>query len=327
VRVNKNRGEPTMSEHTSDSDLDLFNSRFFVSRRQFLEALAATSAGLLLGTPSFAAADFSQRPLQSKVADLLERLRAQGLLASGERTSWCVYDFTAGKKLVSINENSPRQAASMIKPFVAQAFFFQANDSRGRIRYTEDVRETMERSIRRSSNPATNALIDLVSRNRSRSGPRDVEAELKSHAPEIFMQTRVVEKIPADGRTYRNVASAHDYNRFLFSMWLNQLPYSSEMRSLMALPNRDRITSGVESMPDSVRVYDKTGSTAQLCGNMGIIEASTWSGQRVPYTFVGIIERPGGYKSYGPWISKRGNAIRAVSNLVYLHMKDRYRLS
>ena len=152
----------------------------------------------------------------------------------------------------------------------------------------------MERSIRRSSNPATNELIDLVSRNRSRSGPRDVEAELKSHAPEIFQQTRIVEKIPAGGKTYRNVASAHDYNRFLFSMWLNQLPYSREMRSLMALPNRDRITDGVDAMPESVRVYDKTGSTAQLCGNMGIIEASTWSGQRVPYTFVGIIERPGG---------------------------------
>lgn len=315
-----------MSEHTSANDRELFNRRFFTTRREFLEALAATSAGLLLGAPSFAAADTRQRPLQSKVADLLGRLRAQGLLAAGERTSWCVYDFTAGKKLVSINEDSPRQAASMIKPFVAQAYFFQVDDSHGRIRYTEDVRETMERSIRRSSNPATNDLIDLVSRNRSRSGPRDVEAELKSHAPEVFQQTRIVEKIPAGGKTYRNLASAHDYNRFLFSMWLNQLPYSSEMRSLMALPNRDRITDGVDAMPESVRVYDKTGSTAQLCGNMGIIEASTWTGRRVPYTFVGIIERPGGSRSYGSWISKRSNAIRAVSNLVYLHMKDRYQL-
>jgi beta-lactamase class A len=315
-----------MSEHTSANDRELFNRRFFVTRREFLEALAATSAGLLLGAPSFAAADAYRQPLQSKVADLLGRLRAEGMLGAGERTSWCVYDFTAGKKLVSINEDAPRQAASMIKPFVAQAFFFQANDSRGRIRYTDDIRETMERSIRRSSNPATNELIDLVSRNRSGSGPRDVEIELKSHAPEVFQQTRIVEKIPQGGKTYRNLASAHDYNRFLFSMWLNQLPYSSEMRSLMALPNRDRITNGVAAMPESVRVYDKTGSTAQLCGNMGIIEASTWSGQRVPYTLVGIIERSGGSNNYGSWISKRGNAIRAVSNLVYLHMKDRYGL-
>ncbi len=313
-----------MSEHTHSSDHDLFNRGFYLSRRSFLGALAATSAGLLLGSPSFAAA--GQGSLQSQVADLLQRLRSSGSISAGERTSWCVYDFTAGKKLVSINEDAPRQAASMIKPFVAQAYFFQAHDSPGRVRYTEDVRHTMELSIRRSSNPATNELMELVSRNRSRSGPRDVEAELKSHAPEVFRQTRVVEKIPAGGKTYRNLASAHDYNRFLFCMWQNQLPYSSEMRALMALPNRDRITHGVDAMPESVRVYDKTGSTAQLCGNMGIIEASTWRGQRVPYTFVGIIERPGGASSYGSWITRRGNAIRAVSNLVYLHMKDRYRL-
>jgi beta-lactamase class A len=315
-----------MSEHGYNSDLDLFNRRFFPSRRGFLEALAAVSAGLLIGAPRFAAADAYRTPLQSQVIDLLARLRATGAIAPGERSSWCVYDFTAGKKLVSINEDAPRQAASMIKPFVAQAYFFQVDDSGGRIRYTEDVRQIMERSIRRSNNAATNELIDLVSHNGSWGGPREVETVLKSHAPEVFKQTRVVEKIPADGRTYRNLASAHDYNRFLFSMWLNQLPYSHEIRSLMGLPNRDRITQGVDAMPDSVRVYDKTGSTAQLCGDMGVIEASTWSGERVPYTFVGIIERSGGSSNYGSWISRRSNAIRTVSNLVYLHMKDRYRL-
>lgn len=299
--------------------------RIHPDRRGFLAALAATSAGLLLGTPSFARA--RQASLQSQVADLLQRLRAQGMISATERTSWCVYDFTARKKLVSINEDAPRQAASMIKPFVAQAFFFQAEDTPGRVRYTDSVRHSMEQMIRRSSNSATNEMIDLVSRNESQRGARDVEAVLKSHAPEVFRQTRIVEKIPAGGRTYRNLASAHDYNRFLFCMWLDRLPYSRELRSLMALPNRDRIASGVASVPDSVRVYDKTGSTAQLCGNMGVIEASNWRGQRFPYTFVGIIERPGGTASYGSWITRRSNAIRSVSNLVYLDMKDRYGLA
>jgi beta-lactamase class A len=316
-----------MSEHAQSSEHHPFNRQPYMDRRAFLGALAATSAGLLLGAPTFAVAGASRYPLQTQVADLLRRLQMEGSIAPKERTSWCVYDFTAGKKLVSINEDSPRQAASMIKPFVAQAYFFQVANSRGRVRYSEDVRQTMELMIRRSNNNATNHLIDLVSRNRSGGGARDVEAELKSHAPEVFRQTRIVEKIPPGGRTYRNVASAHDYNRFLFCMWQNQLPYSSEMRALMALPNRDRITHGVDAMPDSVRVYDKTGSTAQLCGDMGVIEASNWHGQRFPYTFVGIVERPGGSNgSYGSWISRRGNAIRAVSNLVYLHMKDRYGL-
>ena len=306
---------------------DLFNEGCFVDRRGFLAALAATSAGLLLGKPSFARADYV-RPdaLQHQVIDLLQRLKAAGSIGADERTAWSVYDLSTGKKLVAINEDAPRQAASMIKPFIAQAYFFQVKNSHGRIPYTQDIRDTMERSIRRSSNQATNEMIDLVSRNQSQRGPQDVESILKTNAPAIFQQTRIVEKIPTNGKTFRNRASANDYTRFLISLWQDRLPYSQELRGLMGLPNHDRICQGVESMPPSVRVYDKTGSTSQLCGDMGIIEAQSLSGRRVPYIFVGIIERPTSAANYGTWITRRSNAIRAVSNLVYLEMKDRYRL-
>ncbi len=294
-----------------------------MDRRSFLGALAGLSAGLLLGTPSFAEA--RSRSLQGQVADLLQRLRREGEISRDELTSWSVYDFTARKKLVSINEDAPRQAASMIKPFVAQAYFFQAKQS-PRVRYTDDVRGIMERMIRKSSNTATNQLIDIVSRNHEHRGPKDVEAVLKSNAPKIFQQTQIVEKIPAGGKTYRNLASAHDYSRFLFALWRDDLPYSAELRSIMSMPNHDRISQGVAAIPDYVRVYDKTGSTSQLCGNMGIIEAIDRRGRRCPYTFVGIIERPRSAKSYGRWITKRSDAMRAVSNLVYLDMKERYGL-
>ena len=317
-----------MYEQTPDSDHpNLFNQQFFLNRRGFLAALVATSAGLLCGAPSFAQADYAASSgLQRQVAELLGRMKAGGLIGANERTAWSVYDFTTGKKLVAINEDAPRQAASMIKPFVAQAYFFEAKNAPGRVRYTEDVRATMARSIQHSNNGATNRLIDLVSTHSSGRGPRDVEVVLKSNAPTVFQQTRVVEKIPANGRTFRNLASANDYTRFLISLWQGRLPYSEELKYLMGLPNRDRIRQGVDAMPDSVRVYDKTGSTSQLCGDMGIIEARNLRGQRVPYVFVGIIERPDSANNYATWITRRSNAIRAVSNLVYLDMKDRYRL-
>jgi len=316
-----------MYEHASDSDHPhLFNRHFFLSRREFLSALVATSAGLLCGAPSFARADYAATGMQRQVTSLLSRMKAEGLLGASERTAWSVYDLTTGKKLVAINEDAPRQAASMIKPFVAQAYFFEVKNSRGRVRFTEDVHDIMERSIRHSHNGATNALIDLVSGHSSGRGPRDVEVVLKTNAPTVFQQTRVVEKIPANGRTFRNLASANDYTRFLISLWQDRLPYSGELKALMALPNRDRICQGVDAMPDSVRVYDKTGSTSQLCGDMGIIEARSLTGRRVPYVFVGIIERPDSAKNYASWITRRSNAIRAVSNLVYLDMKERYRL-
>lgn len=298
---------------------------FFLNRRQFLEALAATSAGLLIGSPSYTAEASSKHPLQYKVNDLVKGMRRQGLILPSERTSWSVYDFTTGTKLVAINESVPRQAASMIKPFVAQAFFFQVSHSR-KVRYTAEVRRLMERMIQKSSNPSTNRLMDIVSRNRSGRGPRDVDAVLKKYAPGVFQDTRIVEKIPRGGGTYANKASAHDYSRFLYALKHDKLPYSSELRRIMRLPNHDRIVAKVPSMPDNVRVCDKTGSTARLCGNMGIIEARDRRGRMHAYTMIGIIERRSRAKHYGRWITRRSDAIRKVSNLVYLEMKDRHNL-
>jgi beta-lactamase class A len=311
----------------ANTDQDAANSAPGLShptRRQFLGALASCSAALLLGRPSLVQGASSGTSLQSKVSSLVKELRADGSISPNERTSWAVYDLSTREELVSINGDVPRQAASMIKPFVAQAYFYTVQDSKAR--YTQEVRKIMERSIRRSSNQATNQLIDLVSRHNSKRGPQDVERVLKRKAPSIFRDTSIVETIPANGRTYRNQASAHDYNRFLMALWENQLPYAYELREIMGLPNRDRIASGVEAIPDSVKVYDKTGSTAKLCGDMGIVEAVDWRGDSRPYTFVGIIERSSSAKSYGTWITRRANAIRAVSDLVYRDMKYRYGL-
>ncbi len=302
------------------------NAPFHPTRREFLAALASCSASMMLGVPSVTEAKTGQPALQRQVSDLVTRLRRQGVVRSNEQTSWSVYDFATKTKLVAINEDDPRQAASMIKPFVAQAFFFKLEDSPGKLRYNSEVRKTMERMIRKSSNTATNRIMSIVSRHEGNRGPRDVERVLKSNAPGIFRETRIVETIPANGRTYRNLASAHDYSRFLYALWNNRLPYADELRELMALPNRDRISDGVSSIPNHVKVYDKTGSTACLCGNMGIVEARGRNGRTYPYTFVGIIERPSRAKNYGTWITRRSNAIREVSNLVYLHMKARHGL-
>ncbi|EGV33661.1 hypothetical protein ThidrDRAFT_0350 [Thiorhodococcus drewsii AZ1] len=295
-------------------------------RRWFLETLAAASVGALVGWPDLTEAKSTGSQLEGQVSRLVKRMRRQGLILASESTSWSVYDFTTRTKLVSINEAVPRQAASMIKPFVAQAYFYQVSQGKKGARYTNSVRHTMERMIQHSDNRATNRLFDLVSRHGAGRGPREVEAVLKANAPGIFKQVQVVEKIPASGATYANRASAWDYSRFLYALHHGKLPYSKEMHRLMRLPNHDRITTRVASMPSSVHACDKTGSTAKLCGDMGIIEARDRYGHTHAYTMIGIIERQTRARHYGSWISKRSDAIREVSNLVYLYMKDRHRL-
>lgn len=300
------------------------------SRREFLRTLALGSAGLLL-TPPLTLAPLRQAQaayggLQGRVVNHIASLRAQGLIGAGDKVSWSVYDFTGRQKLVAINEDIPRQAASMIKPFVCQAWFYQASQT-PRITYTQEIRKTMERMIRSSCNKSTNRLMTLVSQNASNRGPSDVERVLRQNGPDIFQDIRIVEQIPAGGRTYRNLASAGDYHRFLAALWQNQLPYAGEMRALLSLPNRDRIIDGVDAIPDNVLVYDKTGSTSMLCGDMGIVVAPGEYGGSYPYTFVAIIESPFPVKKYFGWMKQRGNAIRSVSNLVYQDMKDRYQLA
>ena len=94
----------------------------------------------------------------------------------------------------------------------------------------------------------------------------------------------------------------------------------------MALPSRDRIYSGAEKVPKGTKVIDKTGSTAKLCGNMGILVGKGKNGKRYPYTIIGIIQKKHRARNYSKWINRRGNVIRNVSNLVYAEMKELHNL-
>jgi len=85
----------------------------------------------------------------------------------------------------------------------------------------------------------------------------------------------------------------------------------------MALPGRDRIYTGVKGVPRSTKVYNKTGSTARLCADMGILSVQGADGRRYPYTLIGIIEKEQNASNYTAWIRSRGDIIRNVSSIVY----------
>jgi beta-lactamase class A len=271
---------------------------------------------ILLPTPSAHGAIDSE--LEAKIEHYVKSLRGRGSIRSDERTAWLVYDLTSGTKLVSINENAQLQAASMIKPYLALAFFHQVEA--GVLGYGTQSRRHMELMIQKSNNASTNWVMRQVG------GPAKTQALLKRHYPSLCRQLHLVEYIPASGRTYRNLGSAGDYSRFLKALWQGELPRSKEVLRLMALPGRDRLYTDAKRVPSGTRVYNKTGSTAKCCGDMGILVARGQDGRSYPYAVIGIIEAGKRNASYGPWISSRGNVIREVSNLTYLTMKKRYPL-
>ncbi|MES9992189.1 MAG: serine hydrolase [Candidatus Thiodiazotropha sp.] len=247
--------------------------------------------------------------LELAVEAYIEELRRRGKIASDERTGWSVYDFTTGKKLVTINEDVQFQAASLAKPFIAAAFFQKVKQ--GKLKYGPKSRRHMQRMIQHSNNPSTNWVIRQVG------GPQSVQRILKRHYPGIFQDTLLVEYIPRNGKTYKNRASVHDYSRFLYAVWNKQIAGASEIKRLMALPGTDRLYTGVPDLPRGTRVFNKTGSTAQVCGDMGILSIKGADGKRYPYILIGIIEKQRSARNYTTWIRSRSDIIRKVSAIVY----------
>jgi beta-lactamase class A len=252
--------------------------------------------------------------LKSDINSHIQGHRQAGRVSRDEVTSWLVYDLKSDQLLASIHEDKARQCASMVKPFVALAFFHEA--ARGRFVYGPKSNAKFTAMIQHSSNSATNWVFEQLG------GAAAMNRLLKKHYGNIFRETSIVENIVAGGRTYRNRASAGDYCRFLRALWMDELPYSSELKRLMNLPGRDRLYYGAPHIPVGTEIYNKTGSTSRLCGDMGILVARDGRGRSFPYVMVGIIEKSSRASNYSSWIYARGKIIRSVSDLVYLRLKD-----
>jgi beta-lactamase class A len=274
-----------------------------------LASLAPVNVPELGSVDKRAERDRKLRHLEAAVEDYIDGLRREGKIEADERTGWSVYDFTTGQKLVTINEDMEFQSASLVKPFIAAAFFYKVEQ--GELIYGPTSRRHMRRMIQHSNNASTNWVTRKVG------GPRAVERLLKRQYPAIFQNTHVVEYIPANGRTYRNKASIHDYSRFLYAIWKGNIAGAKEIKRLMALPGSDRIFTGAREVPRGTRVYNKTGSTARLCGDMGILSVKGKDGKRYPYTLIGVIEKEHSADNYTTWIRSRSDVIRNVSNIVY----------
>lgn len=286
-----------------------------LSKRAFLARTAALAATSLVPQLSFAS------NLQNAVNQRVRQMRDQGLLSADEKTAWTITDLRNGNNLVALNANESLQAASLVKPLIIQAYLM-CHYNKDPVLYplSDRVVKEMREMIVTSNNEFTNHIIKRLG------GPQGVQWMLKKEAPHIFRDIQIVEYIPDGGRTYRNRASAADYDRFLQALWAKTLPGAQQLLAMMAIPNNDRIRSKTQHVPQSATIFDKTGSTAMLCGNIGIIECHDRSGNKYPYTFTGIIEKRVRVENYASWITSRSNRMRDISDLVYLHFSRLYPL-
>ena len=251
--------------------------------------------------------------LEADIDKYIKRLRQRKILSYTDATSFVVYDIDKQKKVVSINEDRPMMAASLIKNFIMLAYFHQVKHKQ--LRHTNQNRLHLRRMIQKSYNSSTNYFIKLLG------GPRQVNRLLREHYS-YFEHTRIVEYIPGGGRTYRNMTSAHDMNRFYYNLWIEKLPYSSKMKYYLGLPKRDRIHDST-CIPANVRVYNKTGTVYGLVGDSGIMVFTDPKGKRRAYILTGLIEdktktnHRSRSQPFSSWVSRRSNILRRVSEGSY----------
>ena len=259
-------------------------------------------------------------PLEQNIDGFVKQFRRKGPLASTDRTSFVVYDLSRRKKLVSINEDTPRMAASLIKNFVMLAYFHEVKY--GRLKHTNTNRYHLRQMIKASSNRSTNHFIRLIG------GPYKVNRILKANYS-YLKQTKIIEYIPSNGRTYRNLTSAHDLNRFYVQLWYKNLPHSDKMKYYLELPNGDYIYKQTR-IPASAKVCNKTGTVYGLIGDSGIIVMRDPKGKFRPYVFTGLIEDKsktstrGRRISFGAWVGQRANILRRVSERAYDYIYKSY---
>ncbi len=256
--------------------------------------------------------------LEAEIDRYIKGLRFKGVLANTDQTSFVVYDVTKQKKVVSINEDQTMMAASLIKNFIMLAYFHEVKYKR--LEHTNKNRRQLRLMIQKSANTSTNYFIRLLG------GPSGVERILKWNYP-YFKKTRIVEYIPAGGRTYRNMTSAHELNVFYNQLWLGNLPYSNKMKYYLGLPNGDRMHDKT-CIPSNVRVYHKTGTVYGLVGDSGILAIIDSQGKQRAYIFTGLIEdrtktsNRNRSEAFWSWVGRRSDTLRRVSEAVYEYIYE-----
>ncbi len=258
--------------------------------------------------------DNSLEDLEFLLKTHLLDLKKRGVILSIETPGFLIYDVDNSKQIVGINEDKPFQCASMVKPFVALAFFDMVQ--KGQLEYTISRQHEMAKMIQNSNNNSTNYFFDLVG------GPKIVQEILLTNYSNLFSSLKIVENIPLGGRTYLNRASPQDYNNFLCALWKKELPYSKEIMYHMSEAKKGRNIGGTRIPFNQINVYNKTGTTAMLYGDMGLFNINFF-GINKTYTQIGLFER----ETRCPdnlvknWYDSRKSILRGITESVYDHMK------
>lgn len=280
--------------------------------------------------------------LEEKIVRHIADLKKSGKIAHDENVGFLVFDFKANERLVSVYTDTQMQAASMMKPYVALAYLHTVAQEKS---IDPFIMEHLRKMLQESDNVSTNFIMDKVEVEGIK-GPEAIQSILLNNYGNILKQTNIIDYIPltpkekesakrqglmvSEGESYySNLSSLNDYQGFLDALWHNHLPHSNKLKELMSETRWNRVLSRILGKPKKTILYNKTGTTARVCGDISIVEAKDKDDNLYPYSIIAIIEkknRVNGELAYHKWARSSSDVIRELSVLAHESMKQRYNL-
>lgn len=179
---------------------------------------------------------------------------------------WSVY-VTIPKTgdYMSINQ-TPMQAASVIKIYVMGAVYEQYDELKETYQGYYDVDELIESMITISDNVATDTLVNMLGRGSNEDG----RAVVNEFCSKYGFTGTSMDRMMGDDNIYSdNYTTTEDCAKFLEMAYNGEFEHSKDMLNYLSAQTRTtKIPAGV---PDNVRVANKTGELDDVQNDVAIV--------------------------------------------------------
>ena len=261
-------------------------------------------------SPSHGSSAFDNKS-DEKMDTLVSQVQSQLPVSNG---SWSVYicDLSGGSE-ATIND-SPMQAASLIKLFIMGAVY-ENYDSLSQQYGSATLDSYLTPMITVSDNDAANSLVSCLGSGDSTTGMQKVNSFCQSHG---YTNTSMGRLLLASNEFGDNYTSAYDCGKFLKEIYqicsgTTQTPsllHAEEMYSL--LKQQQRTNKIPAALPEGVSVANKTGELSNVENDAGILYNAQGGNDLVIVFLSQNLSSPG----------EAQNTIAQLSRSIYLYYNN-----
>ncbi len=300
-----------------------------IKRRKFpikgaVLSLALTAAGLSIASfvnqptprpnivkvvPLGATSPYAPSALNQEVEKKIQSLRAAGKLEKDDHVSVVAFDLENEHFMAHVESTEPRNAASLIKPFIMLAAYHKVKTGTPAPEWLE---RQIEQMIVNSNNPASRKVLRFIG------GPEEAQRIITQYG---FANTKLKEYIPSNGRTYKNQTSANDLNVLLYQLHHGQVvdrDYSTRMLRYL-----DQYTTSRLASFESQYTIGLAGKTGYVAGTQAeATQVTLPNGKK--YNFVAIVENKSNPRRQDlEWHNNSREALKELFSTVHAHASAR----